>query len=321
MPGAQLNADLWITEYISPNDVYSHGVDTVHYAGRTPYQQVQIVSGGIYGKALVLDGKWQSCEGDEKLYHEPLVHPACLNHGKPRNVLVLGGGEGATIREALKWKSVERVVMVDIDKDVVEACREHLGEMHQGAFDDPRTELVFGDALNYLDEHAGQWDIIISDLTDPLEEGPSFLLFTKEYFEKCKRALAPGGHLVVQSGPVAPPLMTEHARLAHTLKQVFTNTASMITPTAAYGSPWSYIVATDEAITTTPDPAAVDQTLAEKTTGSFYFLDGIALVGLLHPPKYLRDAIAAETQVYTMKEPPKFHGTGVAGTPRMSNPT
>lgn len=321
MAGAQLNADLWVTEYISPTDVYSHGVDTVHYAGRTAYQQVQIVSGGIYGKALVLDGKWQSCQGDERLYHEPLVHVACINHGSPKNVLVLGGGEGATVREALKWKSVERVVMVDIDQEVVEACRMHLPEMHEGAFDDPRTELVFGDALNYLDDHQGTWDVIISDLTDPLEEGPSFLLFTKEYFEKCKRALAPGGYLVVQSGPVAPPLMTEHARLACTLKQVYKHTASYITPTAAYGSPWSYILASDETIEMKPDPDDVDQVLAEQTTGRFTFLDGTALVGLMHPPKYLRDAIAAETQVYTMKEPPKFHGTGVAGTARASNPT
>ena len=87
MPGAQLGTDLWINEYISPWDIYSHGVTRVLAHIDTDYQQLFIVETGVYGKALVLDGKWQSCTGDEFLYHEPLVHPACVLHGDPKYVL------------------------------------------------------------------------------------------------------------------------------------------------------------------------------------------------------------------------------------------
>ena len=133
MPGAEVRADVWISEYITPWDIYQHGVNRILASKRTNFQEMQIVETGAYGKALVLDGKWQSCTGDEFLYHEPLVHPAMIAHGNPKRVLILGGGEGATAREVLRWKCVERAVMVDIDGEVVAACREHLPEMHQGA--------------------------------------------------------------------------------------------------------------------------------------------------------------------------------------------
>lgn len=203
MPGSRVNPPLWITEHISPYDIYQHGVVEVLVTKRTAFQEMCIVETGTYGKALVLDGKWQSCTVDEFLYHEPLVHPACVNHGDPRTVLILGGGEGATVREVLKWNSVQKVVTVDIDGEVVEACKRHLPEMHQGAWDDPRTELIIGDALDYLDRTEPQWDVIISDLSDPIEEGPSFKLFTKEHFEKCRRALGPGGYVDEVVSPLA----------------------------------------------------------------------------------------------------------------------
>jgi spermidine synthase len=234
-------------------------------------------------------------------------------HSSPRNVLVLGGGEGATVREILRWKTVEQVMMVDIDGEVVEACREHMPEMHQGAFDDPRTNLVIGDALEVLDTTEQRWDIVISDLSDPIEEGPSFQLFTKEYFEKAQRVLAPGGYFVLQAGPVAPVELTLHARLVNTLKAVFPNVHSYASHTPTYGSPWGFAIGTAEAIATQPDPDATNQLLEEKTTGGLRLIDGMSLLGIMQTPAYIRKAIAAETQVYTIKEPPKFFGKGALG--------
>ena len=166
------------------------------------------MEGATYGGCLV-----------SHVFVQPLhLFAPGVNHGAPRTVLVLGGGEGATVREVLKWKTVERVVMVDIDGEVVEACKRYLPEMHQGAFDDPRTELVIGDALAYLDRADQTWDIIISDLSDPIEEGPSFRLFTKEYFAQCRRALKPDGYFVVQAGSLAPPEMGLHVRLVKPIR-------------------------------------------------------------------------------------------------------
>jgi spermidine synthase len=313
MAGSQVGADLWVSEYITPWDMYVHGVTKVLAYKKTAFQEMYIVETGAYGKGLVLDGKWQSCTGDEFLYHEPLVHPAMICHSSPRNVLVLGGGEGATVREILRWKTVEQVMMVDIDGEVVEACREHMPEMHQGAFEDSRTNLVIGDALEVLDTTEQKWDIVISDLSDPIEEGPSFQLFTKEYFEKAQRVLAPGGYFVLQAGPVAPVELTLHARLVNTLKAVFPNVHSYASHTPTYGSPWGFAIGTAEAIATQPDPDATNQLLEEKTTGGLRLIDGITLLGIMQTPAYIRKAIAAETQVYTLKEPPKFFGKGAIG--------
>lgn len=310
MAGTELQADVWIHEYITPWDIYSHGVTTTLAFKKTRFQEMYIVETGAYGKALVLDGKWQSCTGDEFLYHEPLVHPVMLLHGSPRDVLILGGGEGATAREALRWKSVERAVMIDIDGEVVDACRKHLPEMHQGAFDDPRLELIIGDALKHLDDTKQTYDVVISDLSDPIEEGPSFKLFTKEYFEKTRRVLSPGGVFVVQAGPVSPVEMHLHCRLASTLRTVFEHTASLASYVPTYAAPWSFILASDNPIDTRPDPAEIDRLLAEQTTGGLKMLDGVGLLGMLNLPRHLRTAIAEETQVYTLAEPPKFFGKG-----------
>lgn len=313
MAGSKVGADLWVSEYITPWDIYVHGVTKVLAYRKTAYQEMYIVETGAYGKGLVLDGKWQSCTGDEFLYHEALVQPAMICHAAPRTALVLGGGEGATVREILRWKTVEQVMMVDIDGEVVEACREHLPEMHQNAFEDPRTQLVIDDALKVLDTTDQTWDVIISDLSDPIEEGPSFQLFTKEYFEKAKRVLAPGGYFVLQAGPVAPVELTLHARLVNTLKAVFPHVQSYASHTPTYASPWGFAIASSEPIPTQPDPATTDQLLQAKTVGGLRLIDGITLLGMLQTPAYIRRAIAQETQVYTLKEPPKFFGKGTLG--------
>ncbi len=313
MPGSQVSADLWISEYITPWDIYVHGITKVLAYKKTAYQEMYVVETGTYGKALVLDGKWQSCTVDEFLYHEPLVHPAAIHHGSPRKVLVLGGGEGATIREVLRWKTVEKVAMIDIDGEVVEACRQYLPEMHANAFDDPRVELVIGDAIEFLDTTQEQWDIVISDLSDPIEEGPSFQLFTKEYFEKAKRILSPDGLFVVQAGPVSPGEMKLNIRINNTLKAVFPKVYPYVSYISTYGTPWGFALASSEEINTSAEPETIDKLLAEKTTGGLKMLDGIALLGLFNIGKHLREAIAAETQVYTLAEPPKFFGKGSVG--------
>lgn len=308
MAGSKLGADLWFCEYMTPWDVYQHGVTRVLAYRKTAFQEMHIVECGSYGKALVLDGKWQSSTGDEFLYHEALVHPAMIEHGAARKVLVLGGGEGATVREVLRWKDVERVVMVDIDGEVVKACREHLKEMHQGAFDDERTELVIGDALEVLDATSETWDVIISDLSDPIEEGPSFQLFTKEYFEKIRKALSPSGTFVVQAGPVSPFEVALHARICRTVGSLFPHVHSYASFVPTYGAPWGFALASASPITTLPDPDSIDALLEEKTTGGFRMLDGPALVGILQTSRNVRDAIARETRIYTLADPPKFFG-------------
>jgi spermidine synthase len=311
MSGSELKADLWIAEYITPWDVYTHGITKILAHRKTLYQEMYIVETGAFGRGLVLDGKWQSCTADEFIYHEALVHPGLIAHQDPQSVLVLGGGEGATIREVLRWQSVKKVTMIDIDGEVVEACKQHLGQMHQNAFADPRVDLKIADALKVLDDTTETWDVIISDLSDPIESGPSFALFTKEYFTKLKGVLNPGGYVMVQAGPISPPEIQDHARLVNTLKAVFKHTVSLSAPTPSYGRSWGFALCSDESIALQPDPESVDRLLTAKTTGGYRFIDGRTLLGIMQTPLYIRQAIAEETTVYTLNEPPKFFGTGV----------
>ncbi|MCH8806357.1 MAG: fused MFS/spermidine synthase [Planctomycetes bacterium] len=313
MPGSEIRADFWMNEYITPWDIYAHGITSVLAYRRTAFQEMYIVETGAYGKALVLDGKWQSSTGDEFLYHEPLVQPAMLLHGGPGRVLILGGGEGATAREVLRWKSVERVVMIDIDGEVVDACREHLAEMHQGAFDDPRVEVRIQDALDFLDATTESWDVVISDLSDPIEDGPSFKLFTKEYFERVRRVMAADGVFVIQAGPVGPVEMRMHVRLVRTVMAVFEHVQSYTSHVPSYASPWGFALGSSRPIDARPDPDAIDRQLAEHTNGGLRMLDGSALLGMFQIAKHIRRAIAEETHIYTLAAPPKFFGKGAAG--------
>ncbi|MEL7037118.1 MAG: spermidine synthase [Cyanobacteria bacterium J06592_8] len=304
MAGSLINADFWLSDYLTPWDLYAHGITRILTYQETPYQQMYVVETETYGKALVLDGKLQSTTGDEFLYHEPLVHPAMIYQGSPRTVLILGGGEGAPLREVLRWKTVEKVMMIDIDGDVVEACRQYIPEMNENTFDDPRVELIIDDAFEYLTQIKHPWDVIISDMSEPVEFGPSFKLFTQEYYQKLRALLNPGGILVVQAGSAAVLRMKFHVRLANTLKQVFPHIHPYSSNIPSFGEAWGFILASENEINTQPNPEEIDNLLAEKTTQEFKMLDGITFLGILQTPAHLRRAIANETQTYTLADPP-----------------
>ena len=129
-------------------------VRKVHYSGQTDYQNVEVLESDTFGRALALDGKTQSTERDEFVYHEALVHPAMLAHPGPRSVFIGGGGEGGTLRETLAHRSVEQVVMLDLDRRVVELCREFLPHHSEGSFEDPRVTLIHQDARDTLPQMA-----------------------------------------------------------------------------------------------------------------------------------------------------------------------
>ncbi|MCM1982553.1 spermine/spermidine synthase domain-containing protein [Lyngbya confervoides] len=310
MPGANLEADLWLNEVLTPYDIYSHGASAILAYRKTPYQELYIIESGSYGKGLMLDGKWQSSTKDEFIYHEGIVHPALILHQRPQKVLILGGAEGASIREVLRWKSIERVVMVDIDGEVVQACRELLPEMHQNAFDDPRVELIIDDAQNFIATTQEKWDAVISDLTDPIEQGPAYPLFTQEHYQQIQKILSPRGLLTVQSGSIIPSDLPIHARLAKTLQSVFPYTRSCMGQAPSYGLQLSYILASNTEFPYYPNPSETNRILAEQTTGGLRYLDGDSLLGLMQTPKHVRDAIAQESEIYTLAAPPKFPGRG-----------
>lgn len=164
----------------------------------TPYQRLDLAETFDHGRVLALDGKIMLSERDEAFYHEMLVHPAMLAHEAPRAVLVIGGGDGGTLREVLRHPTVQEAHLVEIDPEVVEVCRELLGSVHRGAFDDPRVRVHISPGEEFVRGRAGEFDVIIVDSTDPI--GPGAALFSPEFLGDCRRALRDGGVLALQAG-------------------------------------------------------------------------------------------------------------------------
>ena len=294
----------WHYELITPGLVQTEQRLRVFYRGQTEYQHVEVMDGATFGRTLVLDGKTQSTEVDEFAYHEALVHPSMIAHPNPKSVFVAGGGEGATIREVMSHRSVEQVVMVDIDKQVVDLCREYLPNHHQGSFDDPRLELHHMDALEFLEDTSLRFDVVIIDVPDPLETGPAYLLFTQEFYSLLKERLRPGGLMVAQSGPTGPAFYEQcFSAVANTVGSVFSGVYLSEAFVPSFGTTWGFVIGS-----TGPDPTSLsveetDSRISDRIDGELRFLDGITLRGMTSVPKYLRKAVDAEEKIITRDNP------------------
>lgn len=293
----------WFFDNLSPEEGHIHGINKVLYTGETQFQSMQILDTGSYGKCLILDSKMQSSEVDEFIYHEALVHPAMLTHPKPESVFIVGGGEGATLREVLRHKTVKRAVMVDIDKEVVDWCRELLPEYHQGAFDDPRTELQYMDARKYLEESDEKFDVIIIDISEPVEEGPAYLLFTQEFYNIVTEKLTESGIITQQTGTIAPNALLNYTAVNNTLSTVFPVVSPYYATIPSFGLPWGFTLASKDIDPFSLPAEEIDKRIEKRVKGKLDFYDGIAHHGVFRIPKYLREANRKQKRVIRDTEP------------------
>ena len=294
----------WFFETTTPVEGHMHAIVRTVASLRTKFQHAEIMETASYGKVLVLDGRIQSSQGDEFIYHDALVHPGMLaTETPPRTALVIGGGEGATLREVLRYPSIIRAVMVDIDGEVVELCRRHLPEMHQGAFEDRRAELRHEDARGYLERTTDRFDFITLDLVEPLEEGPACMLFTREFYQLVHDRLMPGGTMTMQAGMTKVGELGFFTAIHRTLSQVFPLVAGYQAFISCFGTPWGFVVASRKIDPTALAPAAVDRLIAERVTGALGHWDGITHQHCFALPRYIRLAIDAQTRVSTDANP------------------
>jgi spermidine synthase len=295
--------DKWFLDRLSPYVVQLYSLKEVVYSGQTRFQAVEIISTHGFGKCLVLDGKVQSSEVDEFIYHEALVHPALLSHPHPETVFIAGGGEGATLRETLAHRSVERAVMVDLDQEVVEICRRFLPSWHQGAFDDPRAELRYEDARKYLAESEEKFDIIIIDVSDPVEGGPAYLLYTEQFYRLAREKLTPQGLLAVQAGACAWGDLQSFVAVNHTLSAVFPLVFPYQTHIPSFGTLWGFCLASLGVDPLGLSVEEVERRISTRLSRRLRFYDGLSHQGLFSLPKYLRDELSREKRIITDQNP------------------
>jgi spermidine synthase len=287
----------WYTEQFAPTELHAHAIEETYYAGRTPFQSVAVLRTAVFGKMLVLDGDTQSSQADEKIYHESLVHPAMAAAADRAEVLILGGGEGATLREVLRDRSVRRCTMVDIDGQVVELAKRYLPEWSDGAFDDPRARVIIGDALKFIKEDGDRYGVVISDLTEPLHDSPSFPLFNGEVFHDIKARLVPGGVYVLQASTAGFHNMALHAKMARSLRAYFKHVRSFYTHVPAFDNDWAFIACSDEADVAATDAARIDEYVGG-LRGENFFYDAEAHRRLFALPLYLRRELAQDGDVF-----------------------
>lgn len=295
--------DKWFRDKVSRDLIQLHRIEEVLYRGRTKFQSIEVIRTGSFGKCLVLDGKIQSGEVDEFIYHEALVQSAMLTHPCPQTVFIAGGGEGATLREVLSHHTVKRAVMIDIDEEVTAICKRFLPSHSQGAFEDERTELHHADARDYLAKCGETFDIIIIDLPDPIEEGPAYLLYTREFYQLVRERLTANGIISVQAGSGNLSELLNFSSVNNTLKSVFPKVYPYQVEVPSFGGPWGFCLAALNLNPTLLSPAEVDRRISDRSLTGLRFYDGLSHQGIFSLPKYLRTELAQPTRLITDNQP------------------
>lgn len=188
------------SETIHKNKGYyqSFNIDNILYKSKTSYQDLIIFNNNFWGNILVLDGIIQLTERDEFIYHEMITHVPILAHQNPKNVLIIGGGDGGVLREVLKHKKIYKIKLVEIDQEIISLSRKYLPRISAGAFENKKVEIIIEDGMNYVKRCKETFDLIILDRTDPI--GCGEVLFTDEFYKSCKDLLTPSGIITAQSG-------------------------------------------------------------------------------------------------------------------------
>lgn len=188
--------ELWYTEKQTQNYGITAKIENTIHTEQSEFQRIDLIETNQWGKMLVLDGMVMTTDKDEFVYHEMITHLAMNTHPNPKTVVVVGGGDGGAIREILKYPSVEKAVLAEIDGRVIEVSKQYLPEI-AGKLDDPRVDIQVVDGIKYIQENKGMFDVILVDSTEPI--GPAEGLFAREFYQSIYEALKEDGIMVAQS--------------------------------------------------------------------------------------------------------------------------
>ena len=269
-------------------------VDKVLYREQTGHQDLIIFENAALGRVMALDGVVQTTERDEFIYHEMMTHVPLFAHGNARRVLIIGGGDGAMLREVSRHKGIEQITMVEIDAGVVTFCQQYLPNHSAGAYDDPRFRLVIEDGVNFVSSCREKFDVIISDCTDPI--GPGESLFTSEFYQGCRRCLNENGIFVAQNGVSflqQDEAVNSHRKLSHYFSDVSFYQAAIPT---YYGGIMTFAWASNNPALRQLDTATLKSRFDAANLTCRYYNPAIH-TGSFALPQYLLNALADQPGV------------------------
>ena len=237
------NITTWIDEYHKGSRLGLNGKILIKKTSK--YQEIIVIENEYYGKALMLDDCWMTSLKDEKYYHECLVHPALSSIDEKSNVLIIGGGDGGTVMECVKYSQISKIDLVEIDEEVIKISKKYLKEIGGEAWNDKRLEIHVDDGVKWVKKTRDNfYDVIFIDSSDPSEF--SNLLFSDHFYKECKRILTPSGILATQSES-PESFKNIHINILKTLKNIFKVSQTMYSFVPIYPSGiWSWTFASSE---------------------------------------------------------------------------
>ncbi|MGQ9800823.1 MAG: methyltransferase domain-containing protein [Candidatus Saccharicenans sp.] len=277
----------WYIDQTAPDQFHGFGLKRVLVDYQSPFQRIQIIEVDSLGKCLIIDGRIQSAEKDEFIYHEALVHPPLLLHPHPRKVLVLGVGEGATIRELAKYDHL-KITGVDIDAEMIDFSRKYLQEWHQGAFNHPHFQLVLQDGWDFIQQTEEAFDVIILDLPEPYPETSAYRLYSSEFYQLALEKLTSDGILVTQGETTRPGQEEHHFFIRNNLAAVFRHVYSYQTYIPSFDSSWGFLLAVKNHLNPLLPAEVIDRLIAERIRGPLRFYDGQTHLSMFYLPRHLR---------------------------------
>jgi spermidine synthase len=267
---------------------------------KSPFQDIELLETVKFGRVLRIDDYFMTSDEDEFFYHENMIHVAGIAHPAPKRALIIGGGDGGAAEEYLKYNSMQQVVMAEIDEVVVDFCRQHLPEVHRGAFDDPRLQVLITDGKAYVENCREQFDLMMLDLTDPF--GPAEMLYRTEFLRECRRILGPQGVLSMHLGsPVTRPNVFH--RQISSLREVFKVVRPYLVYVPLYGTWWGMAVASDETDALAINEQEVERRIAARGLGSLKYYNGATHRAVFAMPNFVRDILARPSKPISAATP------------------
>jgi len=282
----------WVEETLHRGFRIRLRADRVLFDSDTEHQHLIIFENGDFGRVMMLDNVIQLSTKDEFVYHEMMSHVPLFAHGRARKALIVGGGDGGVLREALRHSELESVTLCEIDQSVIELCREYFPQISAGAYDNPRTRIVIADGTKFVAETDERFDVIMIDSTDPI--GPGVVLFTRQFYADCAKALAPGGILVTQNG--LPFLQADELKQSvGYFRDIGFNDASayLATTPSYFGGPMSYGWATSDTDLRHLKESAIEHRYAEAGAFPTRYWRPDVHVAAFALPNYVRDLIGS----------------------------
>jgi spermidine synthase len=289
------------TEALNPHFGFFYTVKKSLRRASTRFQSIELVDTDEFGKVLLLDNITQVAERNDHHYHEPMVHPALCTHPRPRRLLVIGGGDGGVLREALKHKTVERIELAELDEGVIEFSKKYLAAVHADSFRDPRVVVHVADGRGFTAQHPGLFDVVIMDMTDPF--GPSKMLYTRDFFNLVKKSFRDrDGMFVMHSeSPISRPVA--FSCIQKTLRSAFRYVNPFYIYIQMYAVLWSITICSDTIDTAAAKAVSIERRLRRSGITGLKVYNGATHASMQVVFPHINELLERPVPVITDKAP------------------